>query len=163
MFLLFINDLPDYIRYSKILIYADDVKIFNEIKSPLDASNLQKDLNSLIDWGAANKIQLIISKCKSMHFSRAHSILKFIYKINDVNLVNVNIIKDLGVLVDNKLRFVEHVELTVNKAYRMLGLICRIAKEFNNVETIKYLYSTLVSPILNYASPIWTPHVIYLI
>ena len=58
------------------------------------------------------------------------------------------------------LRFVEQVELIINNAYRMLGFIYRIAEEFNNVETIIYLYSSLVSPILNYTSPIWT-HVKY--
>jgi len=37
----------------------------------------------------------------------------------------VNIIKDLGILIDEKLTFRDHIRDKVNKAYMMLGLIKR--------------------------------------
>lgn len=40
----------------------------------------------------------------------------------------------------------------------MLGFIIRNSKSFNNVETIKKLYNTLVRSKLEYASAIWDPY-----
>ena len=36
LFLLFINDLPDVIRYSNSLLFADDLKIFRSISGSND-------------------------------------------------------------------------------------------------------------------------------
>lgn len=46
LFALFINDLPERIK-SKILMFADDVKIFNKISSIDDARKLQNDIVEL--------------------------------------------------------------------------------------------------------------------
>jgi len=49
------------------------------------------------------------------------------YKISDkdtdVQIERVDTIRDLGILIDVKLSFKEHVHDKINKAYRMPGLI----------------------------------------
>ena len=51
LFLLYVNDLPEVISSnSRVLIFADDTKIFIEIKTLGDASSLQKDLGKLTTW-----------------------------------------------------------------------------------------------------------------
>ena len=40
-------------------------------------------------------------------------------------LERVDKIKDLGVIIDEKLSFIEHLNEKVNKAYRMIGIIKR--------------------------------------
>ena len=47
-FLLFINDLPDCITHSQILIYADDAKLLKAINCRLDCFHLQQDLDALV-------------------------------------------------------------------------------------------------------------------
>ena len=64
LFSLFINDLPDMIQYSNILMYADDVKIFQCYSQISDQKLLQNDLNSFHVWCNLNLMQLNLKKCK---------------------------------------------------------------------------------------------------
>ena len=51
LFLLYVNDLPEVISSSsRVLMFADDTKIFREIKTLGDASSLQEDLGKLATW-----------------------------------------------------------------------------------------------------------------
>jgi hypothetical protein len=48
------------VQYCKILIFADDAKIFRVINSPRDCLLLQSDINSVNDWCIANSMRLIL-------------------------------------------------------------------------------------------------------
>ena len=48
LFTLFINDLPSVIIHSNILIYADDVKIFNSLGSISDSIGITRIVNMCI-------------------------------------------------------------------------------------------------------------------
>jgi hypothetical protein len=45
------------------------------------------------------------------------------------NLERVSLIRDFGVLMDSKLTFSKHVDVTVSKARQMLGFIMRVGKD----------------------------------
>ena len=60
LFLLFINDLPDRIIYSKSLLFADDLKFFRTVSNINDCFLLQLDINAVVDWCVANNLQLNI-------------------------------------------------------------------------------------------------------
>ena len=81
---------------------------------------------------------------------------------DQVEVESSNCEKDLGVLVDDKLGFNEHIGEMVNKANRTLGLIKRSFKFLDETSFIN-LYKTLVRPLVEYASPVWNPHHLYLI
>ena len=49
LFLLFVNDLPDWIRNS-MRMFADDTKIWCVVKQVEDNLLLQKDLDSMAEW-----------------------------------------------------------------------------------------------------------------
>ena len=59
--------------------------------------------------------------------------------------------------MSNNLKWSEQVNSTVNKASRILGLIKRTVGSSNTVVFAK-LYKALVRPILEYASPVWSPY-----
>ena len=62
--------------------------------------------------------------------------------------------KDLGVIIDNKLQFDQHIGSIVRKSNIVLGLIKRNFKYMNEDIFVK-LYKTLVRPLVEYASPVW--------
>ena len=65
--------------------------------------------------------------------------------------------KDLGVIIDNKLTFRNHVEKTTAKANRTLGIIRRTFDHLSD-RTFVQLYKTLVRPVLEYGHSAWHPY-----
>ena len=63
LFALFINDMPSSIQYSKIVMFADDIKLYKEISSIEDTKNFQLDLTQLFNWLMENRLSLSINKC----------------------------------------------------------------------------------------------------
>ena len=66
-------------------------------------------------------------------------------------------IKDLGVIFDSELSFRDHIQLKINKAYSILGLIKRNFIHMDK-NTFIMLYKSLVKPYLEYANCVWSPY-----
>ena len=103
-------------------------------------------------------MSLNVSKCSVISFGRKHSALHFGYSLSGVQLERVSIIKDLGVLIDTKLTFKDHVAYVVSKASSQLGFLFRFAKKFKDAYCMKALYCSIVRPILEYSSVVWSPY-----
>lgn len=58
--------------------------------------------------------------------------------------------------LSSDLSFGTHIEKICKKASRMLGLIRRSCREFSP-DTLRHLYISLVRPVLEYASVVWSP------
>ena len=72
------------------------------------------------------------------------------YKIN-IDIEQTVEERDLGVLIDNQLKFHDHSSMAAGKARRLLGLI---SKCFINLTPLTFscLYNTIVRPILEYGN-----------
>ena len=65
LFVVFINDLPDQVN-SEIFSFADDTKIFRNIKCPDDQKILQDDINTMLQWADKWQLEFDPDKCVSM-------------------------------------------------------------------------------------------------
>ena len=63
----------------------------------------------------------------------------------------------MGVIVDNKLNFEEHIQSKVNKANKLMGLIRRTFVHLDK-DNFALLYKSLVRPQLEYAHAVWNPN-----
>jgi hypothetical protein len=70
-------------------------------------------------------------------------------------LDRVSSINDLGVIMDEKMNFSEHVDVMVGKDFAMLGFIRRLSFELRDPYTLMSLYTSLVLPKLEYARCVW--------
>ena len=50
LFLIYINDLPDSVLFSKPLLFADDTKCLISSTKDVSSHNMQQDLDSLYQW-----------------------------------------------------------------------------------------------------------------
>ncbi|XP_075162973.1 uncharacterized protein LOC142235596 [Haematobia irritans] len=157
LFCLFINDLPSVVKFSNILMFADDVKIFRSYNNPDERRYLQFDLDNFYDWCETNLMELNISKCKLMRFSR-RTVFESSYSIRTNELEAVDSFKDLGLLMDQRLNFRQHVSMAISKAFVTLGFMKRWSKEFRDYSITKILYTSLVRSNLEYGSIIWDPY-----
>lgn len=156
LFLIYINDLIECFKFSKILLYADDLKIFKVILIVRDCIELQKDLDPLAKYYEYKKMKLNISKCASFSFTRKISSIEFQYYLNDEPIKRVSQVKDMGVIFDSKLSFNRHADYIINSCNRSLGFFCRMCRDFNDETAIKVVYYFFVYSKLNFASVVWT-------
>jgi hypothetical protein len=105
----------------------------------------------------ANALELNVGKCKSITFSRLRLPIEFSYILGGIILDRVDFINDLGVIMDSKVYFTGHIDVTVGKALTMLGFVKRLLCEFKDPYTLKALYVSLVRLKLLYASCVWQP------
>jgi hypothetical protein len=166
LFVIFINDLPEIIEgEGDIYLFADDAKISKQIRSVEDQVQLQERCNALQSWSEKWLLKLNISKCKVLRLSNREQQSSFTYSLTEAGVVTeleeVKTIRDLGVLVDSKLTFKNHILEKVSKAYSMIGIIKRNFKHVDK-DTFLSLYKCMVRSQLEYANSVWNPHAAYL-
>ena len=123
LFVIFINDMPKVLlNFAKL--FADDCKFYGTDNRAIIC--MQTDLNNLEEW--SNKWQLLFneSKCKVLHFGNNDE--KTDYTMNDHRLEAVRFERDLGVMVDDELKFHMHTATATKKANQILGIIINLTK-----------------------------------
>ena len=158
LFTLFVFDIPDAIQ-SLISMFADDTKLYKILTSSTSGDDLETSLHQLEDWACKMQMKFHPGKCKVMHLGSKNP--KKVYSMKDGkggehNLEEVTTEKDLGVKIDNQLKFTDHVQTKVNTANKTLGFI-RHSFQYLDKETFTLLYKCLVRPHLEFASCVWSP------
>lgn len=153
----YLFDISTCFNYSKYIMFADDKKIYLKIKSVEDCRNVQKDLNKLAAYYDRNRINVNISKCLQVTFTRKPKPVQFSYSINNVLIKKVASVRDLGIALDSKMTLSAHVDAIADKAYKQLGFIKRVSTPFKSISCIKVLYFAYVRSVLEYACSIWSP------
>jgi hypothetical protein len=97
-------------------------------------------------------MELNVGKCKSITFSRLRHPIEFSYMLGGIILDRVDSINDLGVIMNSKMSFTGHINVTVGSVLAMLGFVKRLSCEFMDPYTLKTLYVSLVRPKLDFAS-----------
>ena len=143
---IYVNDLCQVVKYSKIILYADDAKLYisNKYSNATDLLNL--DLDNVANWSRLWQLKLNIKKCCVMHIGHCNP--NNAYYINGSQLQSEDSFKDLGITIDKCLNFNKYVELSVVNAYRRS---CCILRSFYNktsdfmVSMFKtYVYTSII-------------------
>ena len=158
LFILYINDLPHEVT-NEVRLFADDTKTSLGFTQEHECQSLQDDINSLVDWSVKWQLSFNAKKCKVMHLGPKNP--HHTYSMSDPSGLQTEIAgtdeeKDLGVYLDPKLNFKTHIAKVISKANQIAGLVIRNFKHLDN-QTFSTLYKALIRPILEYASPVWSP------
>ena len=137
-------------------LFADDTKLFARV--PEGAQTLQEDLDRLQLWSDMWQLRFNAEKCKVMHIGKneVHSDYKMDSKGNRISLENIKLEKDLGVHVDDELKFKEHILIQVEKANKLLGLLRRGFTMLDSY-SMSTLYKAIIRPHLEYGNVVWHP------
>lgn len=65
--------------------------------------------------------------------------------------------KDLGIIIDSCLTFDNHINETVKKAYKIVGVMTHNFQDLN-VETFVVLYKCMIRSHLEYTQTVWSPY-----
>jgi len=160
LFTLFINDIIDlFDSPTKAILFADDIKIYSEIKLPPDAIQFQNYLDAVHSWSSTWQIGISYSKCNLIVIGNLANCPK--YTLSSHDILNTDTVKDLGVYVDHKLNFKTHIEDCIVRAKQRSALIFRGFLS-RNIHHLTLAFISYIRPLLEYASPVWSPSFIYL-
>ena len=118
LFSIFVNDICSVIKHSRYLLFADDIKIFRAVNSADDCTLLQADIEHIKAWCAANCMKLNVSKTRVITFSRKTNGFYYVYKTQDSSITSTDASKNLGVLLDSKLRFRAQVDYIFSQSLK---------------------------------------------
>ena len=144
-------------------MFADDTKLYKEIKSTGDSAALQKDLDNLSSWSAASGPGFNEKKCKIQTITRKRKPISTKYIINETTVNSTDVERDLGVSVDNDLTWHAQVCHQAARANKLLGYVKRNSRHIRSIHVRRTLYLGLVRSHLGYATQVWAPQTIELI
>ena len=161
LFVIYINELgklfPEPIK-SKY--FADDAKMYSQITSNADLNNFQGSLDMLSTWANSWQLSISVNKCCTMDITCNNRIISdsnVCNSVDDIKINNVQQIRDLGVIVDSKLKFTAHIAKIVSTAKQRTALLYR-AFLTREQKFLIIAYKSYILPLVEYCSPIWSPN-----
>ena len=124
-------------------MYADDLTIYAIIKNDDDRIKLQNELNNLVCWAAIWQFKMNYQNCYISHFGYKN--LNLNYYFDNKIITTSHFEKILGIIIDNKLSFKEHIYNCFNRASKVCKIIFANIKHVNNSVLIK-LYKSFARP-----------------
>ena len=156
LFLLYINDLPSVSKLFMPILFADDTNLFcngpnlNEL-----IEKINEELKLIYKWVNVNNLSLHIEKTNFMLFTpKNFSCLKETVVIDNHPIKEVCHIKFLGVIIDNKLKWKDHIDYISKKIANGIGVIIKARKVFDKT-TLLSIYNSLILPYIGYCIHIW--------
>ena len=158
LFLIFINDLEVNIQ-SKIKFFADDTMLYSIIRDPLtSATEMNHDLLVIQQWAHQWKMEFnpdpskqateVIFSCKKQKC--LHPQLSF----NGQLVQKVDEHKHLGLILDNSLSFVKHINAKIVIAKRNIGVI-RYLSKYLPLKVLNQMYKVFVRSHFDYCDFIY--------
>jgi len=125
-------------------LFADDVKVYAKIVDPCDVHQLQRTIDSLVEWAETWQLPISINKCFAMHIGN-NTICRPVC-INGCILPVLSSCRDLGVLVSSDLSPSVHIDSIVAKAHQRANVILRCFLS-RNVTLLTRAFTVYVRPI----------------
>ena len=121
LFLLFINDICDIFDEVnvKCKLYADDSKLYSCYNVNVPQNDLMIAIGQLHKRSLTWQLQIAIDRCFVCTVSNVHhnpGCSSTTYGICNEMFTSVDCVRDLGVMIDSKLKFDKHVAGIVHKA-----------------------------------------------
>ena len=156
LFLICINDLANTCKASLPILFADDTNIFTSGRNQHELeSNINDELCRISAWLKVNKLSLNIKKTHYMIFTTKNLYTCTIsLNIDGHPITEVSKTKFLGVIIDNKLKWNEHITFIGHKISRGIGMIIKARKVLNSSALI-VLYYSFIYPYLICCNHVW--------
>ena len=157
LFLIYINDLPDFlVPPVQAKIFADDTKLYATHSSD-SSSPLPLSLSNFCMWTETWKLNIAFQKCSVISFG--HNSASNSYSLGGVLLNRVFDICDLGVHITSDFKPSLHCASIAAKAFQRLSLLLKGLQTLN-ISTLCQVFISYVRPILEYNTPVWNPWLI---
>ena len=157
LFLLYINDIAESSHKLDFYLFADDTTIF---LSDTNAQNLEETLNNELarvsEWLVANKLSLNVGKSNFLLFRQNNKQPppSINVKINGLPVDEKDHAKYLGILIDNKLSFKNHIDHVKSRLVRGCAILAMV-RHYVPKQILINTYNAHIQPHIDYCLPVW--------
>ena len=162
LFLLYINDIPNSLTKSQMKLFADDSNLFvigNNVASLFNLAN--NELSLLSQWINANKLFINYDKTNFMFFDpiKRHKVTNHSFDLpplllNNHQIERVHMVRYLGILIDDKLSWTEHINYLINRVSSICGILYR-TNQFLPMNCKKNIFYALVYSVIIYCIEVY--------
>ena len=143
LFLLYVNDIANISPTVMPILFVDDTNLFVRGSNLADLfQSINSEMKILVKWIHANKLSLNISKTHYVVFRARDKKISTNTNvfIGQIKLKKIESTKFLGVILDEKLNWLNHIMYVKNKIAKSTGVLCKTRKYLNS-ETLVTLYN----------------------
>ena len=145
---------------TKIVAFADDLLLLARGKSVSEVENITNiELKKVSTWAKENKVCFNDKKSKVMLMTRRKRKERKDLEVylNNKQLRQVKTMKYLGIIIDDKLTFREHITHVTEKCRKIIFALSKSAKLNWGLshKALKTLYTGGIQPLLLYGAPVW--------
>ena len=158
LFIIYINDIVNVSNILNMVLFADDTNLFltgNKIEEITLILNVE--LCKLSRWFKLNELSLNISKTNYIVFRQKNKKLSNVPDIlidnNKIDMVHSS--KFLGVIINERLTFCDHIKLIKQKISKSLGILKYVRYKLSHT-ILRSLYFTLINPYYEYCNLVWS-------
>ena len=141
--------------FFKYILFADDTTILragNDIK--LINKEVNHELIALSQWFSINKLSINLEKTQCMLFTKSKSFRNITITLNNVGIKQIHSARFLGVYIDYKLTWRDHISYISNKLAKSISILHPVKWTLNS-QTLRLVYYTLVLPYISYCAIIF--------
>ena len=156
LYLIYVNDITNATSCNPRLFADDTCLVLNNSSLSILELNCNIELKNLKNWCDANKLQINPQKSAVIVIPpKLNSPSVNIQLMYNNSLIPCNnSFKYLGVILDSKLNFKSHIDITASKISRAVGILSKLRYIFP-MSSLVLLYYALVHPHLLFGLPVW--------
>ena len=164
LFIIYMNDLSSYVQDAHITMYADDTSIDRAFQT---CQQLKEELlpafAKVCKWLKISKLSVNTVKTEFILIGTSQRLnlldqnpesTPYAIVIDQKEVRQVKHVKYLGMIVDDKITWSQHVDYISSKITHNIGISKRI-RHFIPKESLLLLYHTLIKPYFKYCSIVW--------
>lgn len=149
-----------YKECTKVIAFADDVLILVKGKNTLEIENKANiEMRKISKWATDNKISFNRTKTQVMLVSRQKPKNQQVLNIylNNVKINQKEVMKYLGIFIDKRYRFNQHIEHIAEKCTKLIHALSKSAKINWGLrsDVMRIIYKGAMLPLLSYGVPMW--------
>ena len=156
LYLVYVNDLAQYIHSDRSVLFADDTTFcFRNTSLNSAISHCNNELEKFYNWTLANKLTVNLDKTSYMIISN-RNFPQYINPVimNNVEIQRTHVHKFLGVTIDSKLKFDHHIKEISRKISKSAGIMYKLCN-YLPTPILKNIYFSFVHSYLMYSNLVW--------
>ena len=140
-----------------IRIFADDIALYRIVRTPFDEAEFQSDLNNVFSWSSVVKLTFNSAKSVFVRFCGKRKVPEPPkYHLGGDEIPRKNSIKYLGLHLDYRLSWKDHVSNVVMKARKRIRYISFLFSRKCQRARLT-LFKSLVVPLFDYCAVVCNP------